>query len=243
VIVISKDDPQGLADTLNSIREQSFRDFEVVVVAKGRSAAAASGGELPALVVVEQAGNGISDAFNLGLSRARGRWINFLNGGDRYAGADSLATAAQAMQTGVAVVSALAVDAKTGVQIPRARSFAARDLELVSHQASFFDAALFERHGHYSPTFRIRMDFEWMLRLPRDTRTAWLDTRLVAFEGNGISTVRPLRSSVEELRALKAHGKGAGRMLSLLCLYVPWRLARHGWRRMTIHRYGELGSR
>ena len=163
----------------------------------------------------------------------RGRWVNFLNGGDRYAHAGVLALVAPHLGGEALVVTARARDASTGIRIPRDWSFAARDLELVAHQATFFAKSLFERVGDYSIGYRIRMDFEWMLRLPATTPSIWLDEDLVSFEGGGISTTRPLRSCVEELRALSQHRRGAARIVKLVTLYLPWRVLRHAWRRLA----------
>lgn len=235
IIVISKDDPRGLRLTLDSIASQAFEDAEVVLVVKGGSEqvdpAEFGLGRVQRLV---QQGSGISNAFNEGLACARGRWINFLNGGDAYRGPAVLHGLQPLLTTeGHDLVAGRAQDLHTGVMIPRDHSFRARDLELVSHQATFFERRLFEAHGTYSPAFRIRMDFEWMLRLRADaTSVAWVDDVLVAFEGQGISSTQPWRSCQEELRALRLHGRGALRMARLLLLMLPFRVVRAQARRM-----------
>jgi glycosyltransferase involved in cell wall biosynthesis len=233
IIVISKDDPLGLARTLRSIEHQSFRDCEVVVVAKGTSASFdARALQLPGLVFVQQASAGISAAFNEGIRRASGEWINFLNGGDCYADGAVLEKVHCLLGPAEAIVTARAVDRSTGIRIPRDRTFAQRNLELVAHQASFFRKDLFERYGPYSSEYRIRMDFEWMLRLPPQTPALWLDEIVVDFEGGGISTARPVSNSLEELRALRRHHRGMLRIAGLLGLYLPLRAFRHLLRKL-----------
>jgi glycosyltransferase involved in cell wall biosynthesis len=235
IIVISRDDPVGLERTLRSIERQSFRDYEVVVVAMGTSLSFDAGAlRLERLVTCRQATPGISAAFNEGLAQAKGEWINFLNGGDSYAHERVLQQVRPLLAAPQAIVTGRAADRTTGIRIPRDGTFAERDLELVAHQASFFRKELFERHGGYSPDFRIRMDFEWMLRLPRDLPTLWLDEILVDFEGGGISTVRPVRNSLEELRALRRHHRGALRIAALLALYLPMRASRHVLRKLGL---------
>jgi glycosyltransferase involved in cell wall biosynthesis len=235
VVVISRDDPDGLRRTLRSIAQQSVPDIEVVVVARGSSMSAA-GEPLPVQSTwIEQQADGISAAFNDGLARARGTWVNFLNGGDRYA--DSMVLQrmrARLESAGPAIVAARAQDARSGVRIPRDRSFAARNLELVSHQASFFRRELFGRLGPYSPDFRIRMDFEWMLRVPAGTPAAWVDEFIVDFEGGGISSTRPVASCLEEYRALRRHRRGALRIARLLAFYLPLRVGRQVLRRLGV---------
>jgi hypothetical protein len=131
----------------------------------------------------------------------------------------------------VKLLAARARDSSTGTRIPRDRVFAARNLELVSHQGSFFASSLFRSHGVYRREYRIRMDFEWMLRLPRTINVCWVDRDIVRFAGRGVSSTRPWRSSMEELRALRLHRQSPWRIASLLVLYLPWRVGREAWRR------------
>lgn len=244
IVVISKDDPRGLERTLRSIERQSFRGYEVVVIPKGTS-----GGfdtsmlDLPRIITVQQTSAGISEAFNEGIRQASGEWINFLNGGDSYADGAVLERMHAGLVPALAVATARAQDRSTGIRIPRDRTFAQRNLELVAHQASFFRRELFERHGLYSSDFRIRMDFEWMLRLPRETAVLWLDDVIVDFEGGGISTARPVGNSLEELRALRRHHRGLLRVAALLGVYLPMRAFRHMLRKLGWLPSAQQGAR
>lgn len=234
IIVISKDDPVGLRRTLASIAEQKFDDLEVVVIAKGGSESVYVA-DWPYLSCrsMRQQSSGIANAFNEGIAAARGRWFNFLNGGDAYQHATVLhGLEATLRGTPALLVAGRARDARTGVMIPRDRSFRRRNLELVSHQASFFAATLFDRYGAYDAGYGIRMDFEWMLRLPRQIESVWVDDVLVSFEGQGVSSTGPWRSCMEELRAVQRHRPGVSRVARLLALYLPFRLARARWRKL-----------
>lgn len=235
IIVISKDDPVGLQRTLESIRAQTCREFEVVVVLKGRSTDVAMPASLRDCTTVRiQTGSGISAAFNEGIAAARGRWINFLNGGDAYRDQRSLfAVASELSKHSAVLVTCRARDGVTGVLIPRDGSFRKRRTELVSHQATFFSRRLFSELGGYSPAYRIRMDFEWMLRVPSGTPVTWIDSVLISFAGNGVSSIKPVMSCWEELNALRQHQRGVWRMLALLILYLPWRTTRAAWRRLV----------
>ncbi len=233
IVTISKDDPEGLLRTLRSIEAQCSRDCEVVVVASGTSALLdVADFQLPRLVFLQQPSVGISAAFNEGLRAASGAWINFLNGGDCFTDSSVLARIQPCLAGADAIVTARARIPGTGIRIPRDSVFARRDIELIAHQASFFRRELFERHGRYAPEFRIRMDFEWMLRLPHQTPAVWLDDVIVDFEGGGVSTMRPLANSMEELRALRRHHRGMPRIAALLALYMPVRALRYMLRKL-----------
>lgn len=234
IVVISKDDPEGLRRTLSSIAGQTFRDHETIVVAKGGSEAVdAPGFGLPRLHWRRQAATGISAAFNEGIGCASGAWVNFLNGGDAYRDASVLDRMRAFLMRGERIVTARAACPAIGIRIPRDRSFSARDLELVAHQATFFRRDLFLQHGLYSAEYRVRMDFEWMLRLPSFTPASWVDEDIVEFEAGGVSNADPLRNCLEEFRALRAHGRSPLRLARLLALYLPMRLSRHTWRKLS----------
>lgn len=229
VIVISKDDLPGLTATLRSIESQKLMPDETVLVTKGSSSSIdLADFRLPQMRHQVQADKGISAAFNLALSMASGEWINFLNGGDAYADADVLARLQPRLREGVDIVAGRARDRLAGNLIPRDLYFQARRVDQVSHQASLFRRALFERHGGYSVDFKIRMDFEWMLRVADEARVEWIDDVLVDFEGGGASSIDPLRSCREELAALRRHHAPWPRRARLLALYLPFRVVR-GW--------------
>ncbi len=227
IIVISKDDLVGLDRTLRSIESQDCRGHTTVLVTKGESDRIATGNyDLGRLVHVRQRTAGISNAFNEGLTVAEGEWVNFLNGGDVYAHPRVLTEISRLLESSTSIIAGRAMDVTTGTVIPRDRTFARRDHELVSHQATFFRRNLFRDYGGYCEKYSVRMDFEWMLRIARTTPVYWLDRELVRFQGAGVSSSRPWRSCVEELAALRRHGRGPVRIVKLLALNLPFRLAR-----------------
>lgn len=231
VIVISKDDLPGLTGTLRSIEAQRTPPDEVIVITKGDSdRVSLKDFSLPRIRHKVQEDRGISAAFNLALSLVSSDWVNFLNGGDAYANAEVLTTLRPLLRDDIDIVTGIARDRLAGNLFPRDVHVQARRVDQISHQASLFRLALFERHGKYSTDFKIRMDFEWMLRVAHDARVEWIDDVLVDFEGGGASSVAPWRSCMEELDALRLHRAPLRRRARLLALYLPFRVAR-GWMR------------
>lgn len=102
---------------LDSVIEQSFRDFEVIVVDDGSTdgspaicdAAAKQDGRI---CVIHQQNGGLSAARNAGLDIARGEWIGFLDSDDfimpdMY---EKLMDAAEKARADIAVCNYLRVD-------------------------------------------------------------------------------------------------------------------------------------
>ena len=76
-----------LADTLESARAQTFRDFEVIIVDDGSTDDSAAVARRfcemdPRFSLVQQSNAGVSAARNTAIPRARGEWIAFLDGDD-----------------------------------------------------------------------------------------------------------------------------------------------------------------
>jgi glycosyltransferase involved in cell wall biosynthesis len=228
VLVISKDDLTGLRETLNSIASQHTPPDELIVVTKGDSDnIRLADYALPrGLKHVIQKDKGISAAFNLGLSIASCEWINFLNGGDIYAHPDVLTTFKPRLHEGVDILAGRALDVNAKNLIPRDIYFISKRIDQISHQASLFRLALFKQFGGYSLDYHVRMDFEWMLRVSSNVRVAWINEDLVNFKGRGVSSINPVRSCQEELKALRLHNASWSKCLILLGFYMPFRTLR-----------------
>ena len=93
IITVVYNDAENLSKTIASIRSQRFTDYEVIVI-DGKS----SDQTLDVIVNnehcidrwISEPDNGIYDAMNKGIGIARGEYIEFLNAGDAFKGADSL---------------------------------------------------------------------------------------------------------------------------------------------------------
>ena len=82
VIIVTYESRAVLTRCLAQLREQTFRDFEVLLVDNGSSdrAAKTAAKADPTLHLIENGGNlGFAEANNIGAKRARGRWLALLN--------------------------------------------------------------------------------------------------------------------------------------------------------------------
>jgi len=169
VITVCLNPVKTLARTLDSLREQSLKDFEYLVVDGG-----STDGTLALLDanqdlvhhVVSEKDRGISDAFNKGIALARGHYLGFLNADDWYE-PSTLHDAAQ-------VIAESDADVICGKQrywedgLPTALFDANPELlrssMSVNHIASFSRRASYQRHGGFKLEYRAAMDYELYLR-------------------------------------------------------------------------------
>jgi glycosyltransferase involved in cell wall biosynthesis len=232
IVTISNDDPEGLRKTINSVLAQDFGDFELILIRGGTSQSLA----LPSderLIVVDEPARGISRAFNSGVGRVRGAWVQFLNGGDAYIGTSAMGQLVAAGRQDVRMVLSFArVDGRS-FTIPRRALRCGQDsFYYASHQASLFRRELFGEFGMFSPRIKVRMDLEWLTRLPRSTPYAFTNAETVRFDATGVSANNVVQSSLEEVRILWRVPQARWRAICVLIAILPFRVARLAWRRI-----------
>ena len=253
IITISRDDPDGLAATLESVARQAAIPAELIVIRRGRSgivdisstgAASKSGGAVIPMREVTDPGTGISAAFNAGILAARGEWLVFLNGGDTLLDDRSLASIKELCQSSPAHIDIVAGFAITdrATTIPRQPPFRPTDYLYLSHQAAAFRRRAFDEIGNYDVTFRVRMDLDWLARhIARHgiARILFFSKPLVRYRLDGISSRSLIRFYVEEIRALSHSRKFFGRLLLLWLRDIPARmLIPHAWHQRLVRVLG-----
>jgi glycosyltransferase involved in cell wall biosynthesis len=225
VITVALNHARGLARTIASVAAQRGVDLEYVVIDGGSSDDTEQVAKHPRVdVFFSKPDRGISHAFNRGIDLARGRWLLFLNAGDALTGADALARLlAHAPPGPPVIVSGQADSGAKGrfpARGPRPDDPPRRRVHL-AHQATLIPRALFDRHGRYDESFRIRMDYEWFLRVIDDAELVWVPEVVVDYELGGLSS-DPRRALQQEIEAMTAEMLHAGSSLERAWLLL-WR--------------------
>ena len=184
-----------LGAALDSLLEQSYRDFEIVVVE-----GASQDGTVQLLQTygariaswISEPDDGIYDAWNKGLRLARGRWIAFLGADDVYL-PDALLEYARyfADQPELEYVSAR-VELFDGTGRTRVigqpwhwASF--RRYMCVAHVGSLHARSLFATYGQFDRNYRVCGDYELLLRAGARLRAGYVDRVHARMQAGGIS--------------------------------------------------------
>lgn len=186
VIVRTRNRPTLLAEALGSLRDQTWRDFDVVVANDGETAPSIPADlGVPCTVVETEEPRGRAKALNTGVRAARGRYVAYLDDDDLFL-PDHLETLVrfldgtdeyQAAYTDVDIVDQELGD--DGLYVERSRrSGFGRDfvagkipftnfIPLISlaHRRS-----LFETTGLFDESFDLFEDWDFMIRLAEATR-------------------------------------------------------------------------
>lgn len=216
VITITLNAERVLPQTVVSVRAQSFKDYEYIVIDGGSSDDTLSIVEsagITRVTVVSEPDNGLYDAMNKGLSVAKGDYVLFLNAGDAFADNRALERiAAQAGDMpGVIYGQTRIVDSSRKVIGPRhltapeeltASSFS-RGM-LVCHQAFI---ARRDIVGEYDRSYRYSADYDWCIRcLERSERNAYLgDDPIVDYLAGGLTDKFHIASLRERFVIMRRH--------------------------------------
>lgn len=190
VVTIVRNDRRGLLRTLESLDRQVFREFEHVVVD-----GASTDGTVdvlrqrrePQLRWSSEPDAGIADAFNKGLARTAGEWIQFLNAGDVYCDEHSLAKMAPRLGAPGIVTAFSRMDDKVIPARVLTPADPLRRRALISHQATLTHRQVFAERGGFDTELRVRMDYELWLRVLPHYPMTFLDEIITDYSGGGVS--------------------------------------------------------
>jgi glycosyltransferase involved in cell wall biosynthesis len=153
---------------------------------------------------------GIGDAFNKGVHRARGAWINMLNSGDRYFDAHVLATIQQtiAANPNIQWLHSRYQLQRGGIWVIIGKPFEAgklyRGMRSLSHQSMFVRRALHDQYGLYDIQLRNAMDYDFVCRIAHEP-LFFVDQALVVFAPGGATDQHYLRSLQETRQVYEKH--------------------------------------
>jgi len=207
IITICLNDKEGLEKTIISVRNQSFRDFEHIII---------DGGSKDGTVEVlekfknnlsyykSEKDNGRYNAMNKGILKASGLYCLFLNSGDYLASENTLSEVFRNKEDYGILYGDLLVNHSKKTII----SYQPSNIDLkylmaatISHPASFIKKELFDKYGLYDESFIIAGDYELFLRLviKFQVSTKHLPIVISVFNTDGISSAEKyMQLQIEE---------------------------------------------
>lgn len=232
IITITFNAAGSLPLTMKSVKDQTFDDFEHLII-DGASTddtiliARQSG--RPGLRIVSEPDKGLYDAMNKGLRLARGKYVLFLNAGDSFHSADTLAVYASA----IAASSPDIIYGDTDIVDAAGNRLGPRHLSapemltadsfshgmLICHQAFMVRKAI---APCYDTHFRFSADYDWTIRCIKASRAgSRINLHRVAIDylSDGLTDKNKKASLLERFRIMAAHygmPKAIGRHLSFI---------------------------
>lgn len=190
IITCTRNSLATLPDTVRSVKEQTFKDYEHIFV-DGNSTDGtldyirSLGGPIR---LITGAAGGISSAMNTGIQAAQGNVLAHLHSDDYYAGPHVLERVSAALATSNArwafgrCMSEIDGAPNTeGYRVPRYSYRRLLKGNFIPHPATFVTAALFAECGGFDPNVSYAMDYDLWLRLGKHAEPVQMDEHLAVF--------------------------------------------------------------
>lgn len=197
IITVSLNNIKGLTDTVESVCEQSYKDFEFLIIDGG-----SSDGSKEYLEKIDhkltywqsQKDNGIYDAMNIGINNASGEYLLFLNSGDTFFTRDIIENVVQLLVADI-VYGDIEMDllpTKTINIQPAILTFNFFRTNRLPHQSSFIKKKLFKQFGMYNTDMLICSDWAFFLDAicKFNVSYQYIPTTISSFKSDGISSAK-----------------------------------------------------
>lgn len=226
IITINRNNENGLRKTITSVLNQSWSDFEYIIV-DGASTdnsvdvikndiSSVSEGLNSRIQFISEADTGVFNAMNKGIVMAKGDYLLFLNSGDFFVDNNVLSNVFCVMRE-TDILSCSCRVSKNGEQVfittpPTNYTFGFFYNNSLAHQATFIKKDLFNKFGLYREDLKFMGDWEFFVRtiVIAGASTQNIDVILTDYNMEGISSVSnnqysiiKEKQSVFEEKALK----------------------------------------
>lgn len=213
IITINFNNKDGLQKTINSVIQQSFKDYEWIIIDGG-----SSDGSEDVIKTYQshfsfwcsEPDKGIYNAINKGLSHAAGDYIQFLNSGDWLYDSTSLEKAFAQIDGKYDIYYGDMVQVNDGgklnpITYPDELGFLFFPYNNICHQATLYKRSLFDNNP-YDESFRIVSDWAMNLKLLFNGSTfKHINQYIVYYDNQGRSSAADLKHHIERTAAFEKY--------------------------------------
>lgn len=205
-----------LTDTLQSAIQQTFNDFELVIIdggSKDNTVEVLKPFESYIGTFISEPDKGIYDAMNKGVKAAKGEYLYFLNAGDSFYNEHVLAKVNAALQQQAPHLIYAKVETKnepTGVNYITGKPVTFNMFYShypICHQATFAKRALFQQIGDFNTKYSLVADGEWFIRVFKEPQitTLFLDEIVAYYDIQGATYFKRMKGYREYIQVGLTH--------------------------------------
>ncbi len=197
IITINYNNLEGLKKTFKSVVNQTFADYEWIVIDGGSTDGSKEFIEANQdrfAYWVSEPDRGIYHAMNKGIRQAHGEYISFMNSGDYYAYKSTLANVIGSNREADILFGYMINEKMRNVYSTDAMTNNIPWFHLCStsipHQSAVIRRSLFDRVGMYDESFKVTGDCKFFLNAILNHRASYefIPTVVAIFEDGGISS-------------------------------------------------------
>lgn len=217
VITVTYNAEKVIERTLKSLKEQSFKDYEHLVIdgaSKDSTIKIINECRLPHTTLISEPDKGLYDAMNKALGKAKGKYVLFLNAGDTFHDKDTLEKYASAAKKNADIIygDTVIVDNEGHFISPRHLSVPEKltkksfsDGMLICHQAFMVRKNLAPL---YDLAFRFSADYDWCVKCISNSepqKCINLKSVTIDYLSDGLTDKNKWKSLRERFRIMSRH--------------------------------------
>lgn len=213
IITINYNNLKGLKKTVESVINQTWQEFEYIVIDGGSTDGGVSYIESQSQNLdywVSEPDTGIYNAMNKAIVKATGKYLLFLNSGDYFFDNKVLELNHKFLvEKDFVYFNVEVIDKKTSriVSYPQKLNFSFLYFGAICHQSTFIKRALFDKLGLYDENLKIASDWKFMVIALFIYRSSYkhIDKIISVFYLDGISANEMVINSNERSQVLNEY--------------------------------------
>ena len=198
VITINRNNADGLDKTIQSVINQSYKDFEYIVIdgnSTDHSIDIIKKYNSNINYWVSETDKGIYNAMNKGIAKANGNYVLFLNSGDYLVNNNVLKSVFEKQQTADIIYGNMQIDWGNGKitsgKMPDKITFKQMYIDTLWHPVSFIKKTLFDKYGLYNEIYKVVADYDFFFKviIINNVTTYHVNLDIAMYNLNGLSSL------------------------------------------------------
>ena len=208
IITINYNNREGLRKTIESVVNQTYRDFEYIVIDGGSTDGSVEVIKEYADRIdywVSEKDNGIYDAMNKGIDKAKGEYCQFLNSGDSFHSTNVLELVLPSLDgTDIVVGQIFLSNTLSASEIIPSVSMLRLYERSLPHSSAYISTRLLKKHK-YDTSLKIVSDWKFYIQtlIYENASYKFIETIVSNFDTNGISSQNTALVMSEREQVLK----------------------------------------
>lgn len=200
IITINRNDREGLKRTIDSVINQSWKEFEFIIIdgdSEDGSKEVIQSYQDKITHWISEPDSGIYNAMNKGIKAAKGNYLLFLNSGDTLNNNNVLSKVSAQLNEGhdvlygsVQLLNNKKTDKEEVIEYPEKLTFSFFCNSTIIHQAAFINRELFEKYFYYNEKLRLVSDWEFFICVICKYNVSYKKLKFIVanFDVNGITS-------------------------------------------------------